>query len=106
MRIENFVLADNTLRRVVGIMFKDKNFIPLIFIFPKESILLPTIHSFFCPPFDAVYLDKNKKVVDFYENVPPFKLSISPKFPSKYLIEAPVGFISKNKIKKGVLIEF
>lgn len=106
MRIVDYNVAGNMLQRARGIMFYKKNFKPLIFIFSRASVLQSTIHSFFCPPFDAVFLNENKEIIDLYEKVLPFKLSISPIKPAKYLIEAPEGFISKNNLKKGDFIEF
>jgi uncharacterized membrane protein (UPF0127 family) len=40
-------------------MFR-KNPKPLLFIFKKEQKL--SIHSLFCKPFTAIWLDKNKKI--------------------------------------------
>ena len=42
-----------------GLMFR-KTSPPLLFIFNKEKQL--TIHSFFCKPFKAIWLDKEKRV--------------------------------------------
>jgi len=56
-----------------GLMFK-KNSPPLLFIFNKEKTL--TIHSFFCKPFTAIWLDKNKKATKI-KKVQPWKCAIS-----------------------------
>ena len=56
------------------------------------------IHSFFMKfSFDAVFLDKDLKVIATYSNFKPFKIS---KFYSKsnYVLELPQGTIKKLKI--------
>ena len=74
----------NTLsKKFWGLMFK-KNSPPLLFIFDKNKIL--SIHSLFCKPFTAIWLDKkmrSTKVVD----VKNWKLNISGN--GKYLLEIP-----------------
>lgn len=106
MQLCDYDVADTPFKRIKGIMFIKKQKKPLLFIFPKESRSLAAIHSFFCPVFDAVYLNSNKRVVDLFPSIPPFTISITPKKPAKYLIEAPAGFITKEKIKIGDSIEF
>ena len=64
-------------------MFKKKSS-PLLFIFNKEKKL--TIHSLFCKPFTAIWLDKNKKATKV-ENVNDWKFYISGR--GKYLLEVP-----------------
>jgi uncharacterized membrane protein (UPF0127 family) len=66
-----------------GLMFR-KNSPPLLFIFNKEIFF--SIHSFFCKPFTAIWLDKNKKVTK--------KVEVNKWFPNisgkgKYLLEIP-----------------
>jgi len=61
------------LQKTSGLMFK-KNSPPLLFIFNKEKTL--TIHSFFCKPFTAIWLDKNKKATKI-KKVQPWKCAIS-----------------------------
>jgi uncharacterized membrane protein (UPF0127 family) len=67
-----------------GLMFR-KNSPPLLFIFNKEKKL--SIHSFFCKPFRAIWLDDNKKAtkyVDIYNWKPNFSGY------GKYLLEIPI----------------
>ncbi|MDO8623412.1 MAG: DUF192 domain-containing protein, partial [archaeon] len=64
-----------------GLIFKNKS-PPLLFIFNREKII--SIHSLFCRPFVAIWLDKNKKVTKITD-VKPWKTNISGK--GKYLLE-------------------
>ncbi len=69
--------------KFLGLMFR-KNSPPLLFIFKKEIKL--NIHSFFCKPFKALWIDKNmnvRKVIDGK----PWKLNYSGI--GKYLLEIP-----------------
>ena len=77
-------VCDTILSKFSGLMFR-KNSSPLLFIFNKEKQL--NIHSFFCKPFRAIWLDKNKKTtksVDIYN----WRPNISGR--GKYLLEIPL----------------
>ncbi|MEA3248300.1 MAG: hypothetical protein U9Q73_01195 [Nanoarchaeota archaeon] len=70
-------------KKFSGLMFK-KNSPPLLFVFNKSKIL--SIHSLFCRPFKAIWLDEkmhSTKVID----VKNWKLNISGR--GKYLLEVP-----------------
>jgi uncharacterized membrane protein (UPF0127 family) len=72
--------------KIFGLMFKE-NSPPLLFIFDRIKFL--SIHSFFCKPFKAVWLDDkmhSTKVVD----VKNWKINISGR--GKYLLEIPEKF--------------
>ncbi len=70
--------------KLSGLMFKNKS-LPLLFVFNKEKNL--SIHSFFCKPFKAIWLDKNKNVLKIiYVNKWKFNLSGR----GKYLLEIPL----------------
>jgi uncharacterized membrane protein (UPF0127 family) len=69
-----------------GLMFKRKSR-PLLFYF-NRSVLTP-IHSFFCRPFIAIWLN-NKKVVDI-KYVRPWKVSVFPKEKFDRLLEIPIS---------------
>jgi uncharacterized membrane protein (UPF0127 family) len=82
-----------------GLMFRKKA-VPLLFVF--DSIGIYPIHSLFVFfPFDSIYLSKDFVVNELYESVPPFLPLLTPKVPSKYLLELPAGFAKKLSIKKG-----
>lgn len=88
-----------------GLMFKSKESENLLFEFKHES--LAKIHSFFVFfDFLAIWLDEKNQVVDF-QIVKPFAFSVSPKFPSRKLVEIPLNvkntkiielFVGKRKI--------
>lgn len=70
--------------KALGLMFKKKS-PPLLFLFDKEKTI--SIHSFFCRPFKAIWLDSNKNVTKVV-NVNKWKPSISGR--GKYLLEIPI----------------
>jgi uncharacterized membrane protein (UPF0127 family) len=94
--------AKTALQKTRGIMFKGPSFKPLFFEFKSESRGLNAIHSLFCPPFTAVFLDSRKKVLQVID-VEPWHPWITPKKPFKYLVEVPRG---KNPFKKGDVLEW
>jgi uncharacterized membrane protein (UPF0127 family) len=71
------------IQKATGLMFK-KNSPPLLFIFNKNKTL--AIHSLFCKPFKAIWLDENMHATKI-TNVKNWKLNISGK--GKYLLEIP-----------------
>ncbi len=91
----NVELCDNTWKKFRGLMFR-KNSPPLLFIFSKERDL--TIHSFFCKPFIAIWLDGKMRVNK--------KLEIKKWMPhisgyGKYLLEVPLDEkISSSRVTK------
>lgn len=68
-----------------GLMFR-KTSPPLLFELNKERKF--SIHSFFCKPFTAIWIDNNKKAtkVEYIKN---WKLKITGR--GKYLLEIPEG---------------
>ena len=104
---EDVELADTPLKRTKGIMLKSQIRKPMLFIFRREARFENSIHSFFCfVPFDAIFLDEKRKIVDIIPNVKPFSLSVVPKKPSKYLIECKGGSAKKLKLKEGQALRF
>ena len=76
-------ICNTILSKTIGLMFK-KSSPSLLFIFNKNKKL--SIHSIFCKPFKAIWLDEKMnatKVID----VKTWKLNISGK--GKYLLEIP-----------------
>ncbi len=75
--------------KMSGLMFK-KNSPNLLFVFSKEQEL--SIHSFFCQPFKAIWLDEKKQFVDE-------KIIVNPGWAfsarGKYLIEIPLSVDTK-----------
>ncbi len=78
-------VAKTIVERAIGLMFsrEKKN---ILFVFDREGY--HPIHSFFVPfSFDAIYLNKDWKVVDVISDIKPFSVYICNKKPAKYLIE-------------------
>ncbi|MCH7850345.1 MAG: DUF192 domain-containing protein [Nanoarchaeota archaeon] len=79
----NAEICDTSWKKFRGLIFQ-KNPVPLLFIYNKEKNL--SIHSFFCKPFTAIWLDKNMnstKVID----AKPSRFNYSGR--GKYLLEIP-----------------
>ena len=77
-------VCDTIWKKFSGLMFR-KNSKPLLFPFKKQQNL--SIHSFFCKPFKAIWIDDKMKITREKEvyNWRPF---ISGK--GKYLLEIPI----------------
>jgi uncharacterized membrane protein (UPF0127 family) len=71
------------IQKARGLMFKN-NSSPLLFVFNKNKTL--SIHSFFCKPFRAIWLDEKMQATKIVD-VKNWKLNISGK--GKYLLEIP-----------------
>ncbi|MEW5955194.1 MAG: DUF192 domain-containing protein [Candidatus Micrarchaeota archaeon] len=97
--------AFTLLRKMRGIAFKSR-FAPLLFDFGTEGTARNAIHSFFCAPFDAVFLDSAKKVVDVIPDVRPWRPWIVSKKSARYLIEAPAGDARRLGVKEGDSLEW
>lgn len=78
-------VCDNTFSRARGLMFRRKSK-PLLFIFNEPA--RQSIHSFFCKPFRAIWLNKNKIIDE--KIVKPFSLSVKPKEAFTHLVEIPL----------------
>lgn len=100
--------ARSNLDKWKGIMFKSrKEFdFPMVFDFGKKARFANSIHSLFCVPFDAIFLDEKKRVVEILLNVRPWQLFIMPRVAFRYLIEAPPGETETVGIKVGQKLEF
>jgi len=92
----SFDRADSYAAQAKGIMFQPKLLQPLLFTFRNQR--RRCIHSFFCPPFDAVFLDEEKKVVKAL-HVKHWRASICAD--CTYLIEFPAGTIDKFFLRRG-----
>ena len=57
-------LCDTPWKKFRGLMFRNSS-LPLLFTFKKEKSL--SIHSFFCKPFTAIWLDKGMKATKFVD---------------------------------------
>jgi len=84
----------SVISKFCGLMFR-KQSPPLLFIFNNEKTI--NIHSLFCRPFVAIWLDKDKKPTKIVE-IKPWKTNISGK--GIYLLEVLEDDSSYYKIMK------
>lgn len=105
----NASYAKTFLQRLRGLMFyKQKK--DLVIETPRESTLGATIHTHFMNyPLDVLWLDEDKNVVDFRENIQPTGMlavwqAYKPKRPAKYIVELSVGKVGTTQ--PGDKIEF
>lgn len=76
--------ADGPLKRAMGIMGK-KRFKPLLFLFNYKHERSILIHSFFCPVFYAVFLNKRKRIIQIKKFSSPMFFTSKP---ATYLLES------------------
>ncbi len=75
--------------KIKGLMLSGKESSnALLFEFPYDT--KRTIHSLFCPPFLAIWLNENNKIID-YKIVSPNRFSIKPEKPFRKLLEIPLN---------------
>jgi len=84
-------ICDTPMKKIMGLMFQ-KNSPSLLFIFNKNKKL--SIHSLFCRPFRAIWLDDKFRATKITD-VKTWKFNISGH--GKYLLEIPFT-IKKNKL--------
>ena len=97
----NAVMSEHAFSNARGLMFtrKLKKGDALILAVDKESIPDTAIHMLFVFfPIDVVWLDKNKRVVDFRKNVKPFTPFIKPREAAQYVVELPKNTIRNINI--------
>ena len=100
------VIADSTLERTRGLMFKDNlnETEGMFFVFDTEGY-----HKFWMKnmnfPIDIIWINANLSIVHIEQNVPPCKdddcPSYPPSKPAKYVLEVKANFTERNKIKVG-----
>ncbi len=108
----NAILADTSLKRMIGLMYREKleQNTCMLFAFPdqaKHGIWMLNMRF----PIDVIWLDDKKRIVHIEKNLVPCKSAFycktySPKRNSSYVIELPSGFISKNRISNSTKIRF
>lgn len=84
-------ICDTIFSKTAGIMFHHQS-PPLFFIFNKNKIL--TIHSLFCKPFRAIWLDEKMRATKILD-VKKWKLNMSGT--GKYLLEIPFSSRKNNR---------
>lgn len=98
--LKGYKLLKNNVEKAKGLMFLDSVEDRLVFVFSKSVNY--SFHSFFCPEFDIVFLDKKWRVKEHHE-VKTWRI-IKPRTEYNYVLEAEPGFIRKNKIEVGDLV--
>jgi len=92
-------------QKAKGIMFRKKLTTAVVFDMNFESKANSAIHSFFVyVPFDVVFLNSKKKIVDM-KTVNPWTFLVVPKKAAQYIIEIPKGTIKKHKLTMGQKIK-
>ena len=95
-------ICDTTFSKMKGLMFRKELNHALLFFLDAKSTWHSSIHSFFVFfPFDTIWLDKDRRIIDLRENIRPFTFKITPKKPAYFLIEVPAGTIKKQKLRMG-----
>ena len=99
-------IADNPITRARGLMYRAAPS-PMFFIFP-----FPTAENFWMKnvkfPLDIIWIDENKKIIgtDRMEQCASGHCKIyNPPAEIKYALEVEAGFVQKNKVKVGQIVE-
>ncbi|WP_456423965.1 DUF192 domain-containing protein [Thermococcus sp.] len=98
-------LADSFFKRFRGLMLvRDVNY-ALVFVLPVETRVNASIHMLFMlSDIDVIWLDSERRVVDF-KTARKWHF-YTPKNPSKYIIEGPVGLIRALEVEEGDVISW
>lgn len=73
------------IHKYIGLMGKKAGSEPLLFRLGRYE---RSIHSFFCPSFEARWLDANKKIIRI-DKVKPFTLNVRAPSEAVWLVEIP-----------------
>ena len=92
-------VCDTLLKKFSGLMFR-KNSPPLFFIFNKNKII--QIHSLFCKPFRAIWLDEKMHVTKIID-VKKWKLNFLGR--GKYLLEIPTPLKNNKSSSANVIVD-
>jgi len=95
------LVLETLFEKLKGLVFSKRVVQPLLFVFAREATAENAIHSFFCPHFDAIFINAQDVAVDALE-VRSSRFFICPAKPFKYLIETFPGDIKKYKVKAGM----
>lgn len=98
--------AKSSWQKFRGLMFRKEIQKPLVLVLNKESRAGASIHMMFMRfPIDAVFLNKNKKVVDIARVLWPWVLNYTPKAPAKYVVEMKAGGAKRIRIGQKLKLE-
>lgn len=97
--------TETPFERMRGIMFaRPGAFPPTLIDFPESGRRRNAIHSFFCPVFDAIFLDAGGRVVDVVPEIRPNNPFIVPRAVAASVLELPAGEAAKKKIRIGEVL--
>ena len=87
-----------------GLMFQLTPKDGAVLVAPSVGRAGASIHMLFVFfPLQIIWLDKDKKIVDF-KRISPFSIHHSPKYPAKFVVELPVGIVHSLKVGKTLEI--
>lgn len=99
---DNVIMADTPKKRITGLLGHKQ-------LQPKQAAMLKpcnSIHSFFMRfPFDAIFIDKNNKVIKVIYNFKPNRLS-GIYFRAYAVIELPIGSLKASFTCEGDTLHF
>ena len=95
--IPNLILAESTLERMRGLLGRRG--------LPSDTAMLirpcRSIHMFFMRfPIDAVFLDRDGRILKTHQQLRPWRISLAPK-KTHAVLEAKAGFIRAKSIAVG-----
>lgn len=98
-------IADTQSKREKGLMFRRN--LPagegMLFVYPAEGIYGTWMKNMFFP-IDIIWIDKDERVADIYENALPCKDACEvmiPDSPVKFALELNSGFVARFRVKAG-----
>jgi len=94
-------IAGTAFERMRGIMFSQPRFSPLLIRFNAQGRKRNALHSFFCPPFDALFLDSSGRVVDVLAHAPRNSAFIVPRQAYESVIELAAGEAESKGVAVG-----
>lgn len=95
--------CNNPITSMLGLMFSKPKAAVLKTSF--ESVTATTIHTFFMRfSIDAIWLNKDKKIVDIKRNIKPYRILIAPKKKAMYVVEIPSN--KRVSLKEGDQLKF
>jgi uncharacterized membrane protein (UPF0127 family) len=108
--IVNAEIADSIFKKMKGLMGRKtlKESEGMLFPFRNENYHKFSM-LFMSIPIDIIFVNKNKKIVDIFQNVQPcFSISknYTPKEKAKYVLEVKANFTKRHSIKIGSKVDF
>lgn len=94
--------ANTTIKTIIGLMFRrdiPQDFAMVFDMGYEQPIWL---HTLFCSKcIDAVFLDRDKMVIQIMRCLHPWQINVKPSRPARYFIETLAGEVSRHDIHHG-----